>query len=127
MLSHFKKFVNQNRSDILLTVFIALIALISFGIGRLTAPSSDNKPIIIEQPTASINQSFLWNNQLLGNETAVQKKFIGSVNSNKYHWPDCPWAKKIAKQNQIWFSSEAEAQAAGYTRCGNFEKYIPRE
>jgi hypothetical protein len=128
MLSHFKEFVNQNKSDLLLTVFIILITLISFGIGRLTASSSSAKPIIIEQPTASINQSFLQNNQqLLNNGTAVQKTLVGSINSDKYHWPDCPWVKKIAPKNQIWFSSEAEAQAAGYTRCGNFEKYIPEK
>ena len=125
MLSHFKSFVKERESDITLTIGIILIALISFGTGRLTAPQTNKEPIIIEGPTASIEQSVSEVNQPANKETTEQGRFVGSVNSNKYHWPDCPFGKRVAEQNQIWFSSEAEAQSAGYTRCGSFEKYIP--
>ncbi|MHC1630688.1 MAG: sunset domain-containing protein [Methanotrichaceae archaeon] len=50
--------------------------------------------------------------------TTVVKKYVGSVNSNKYHNPGCRWAKKIKPDNQIWFSSSEEARAAGYVPCG---------
>ncbi len=121
MLSNFKQLVKKRESDVILTIGIILVALISFGAGRLTAPQTNKEPIVIQSPAASIEQSLT-----VGKETAKQGeqgKFVGSVNSNKYHWPNCPWAKKIAPQNQIWFSSEEEARAAGYVRCGNFEKY----
>jgi len=127
MLSNFKSFVKEHESDITLTIGIVLVALISFGTGRLTAPQINNEPIVIEGPTASIEQSVSEVSQPADKETTEQGRFVGSVNSNKYHWPDCPWVRKIAPQNQIWFSSEAEAQVAGYTRCGNFEKYIPAD
>ena len=26
---------------------------------------------------------------------AADFKYVGSANSNKYHYPDCKWAKKI--------------------------------
>ena len=120
MLSHLKQFVKEHQSDITLTIGIILVALISFGAGRLTVPQSNKEPIIIEGPTASVEQSLTIEEE---EEATEQGKFVGSVNSNKYHWPDCPWAKKIAPQNQIWFSSESEAQAAGYVRCGSFERY----
>jgi len=123
MLSHLKQFVKQHQSDITLTIGIVLVALVSFGAGQLTAPQTDKEPIVIKGPTASIEQSLSESSQPTDKEE--QGKFIGSTNSNKYHWPDCPWAKKIASKNQIWFSSEAEAQSAGYVRCGGFEKYIP--
>ena len=125
MLSNFKSFVKEHESDITLTIGIILVALISFGTGRLTAPQTNNEPIIIEGPTASIEQSVSGVSQPTDKETTEQGRFVGSVNSNKYHWPDCSWAKKIVPQNQIWFSSEAEAQTAGYIRCGGFEKYAP--
>jgi len=49
---------------------------------------------------------------------------VGSINSNKYHWPNCSFGARISEENQIWFSSEEEAENAGYIKCGSFEKYI---
>ena len=42
-------------------------------------------------------------------------KFVGSVNSDLYHHPTCTHAKRIKPDNQVWFNSQAEAEAAGYT------------
>jgi competence protein ComEC len=50
--------------------------------------------------------------------TDSQQQFVGSVKSNKYHYPSCQWAKKISPQNEIWFTSSADAQARGYVPCG---------
>jgi len=125
MLSNFRNFVKEHESDITLTIGIALVALISFGVGRLTAPQTNKEPIIIQGLTASIEQSASEASQPTNKETTEQGRFVSSINSNKYHWPDCPFSKRIAEQNQTWFSSEAEAQSAGYARCSSFEKYIP--
>jgi len=125
MLSYFKEIVKKNESDILLTITIVLVALVSFGAGLLIDFSEDNQSIIIQQPTASITgtcESASASAKAMADEEWI---FVGSVNSNKYHWPNCPSAKKIAEQNQIWFNSEEEAQSAGYIRCSNFEKYTP--
>lgn len=123
MLPNFKQLVKKRWSDIILAVFIILIALISFGIGRLVVFKDNQDSIIIQNPTC-VNTASIQ--QALGNEIKVEQgTFVGSVNSDKYHWPDCPWAKKISQENQVWFSSENEAQTAGYIRCGSFEKYAP--
>lgn len=45
--------------------------------------------------------------------------YLGSTESTKYHDYECWAAKKILPENEIWFSSEEDAQAAGYSRCGN--------
>jgi len=42
-------------------------------------------------------------------------KFVGSVNSNLYHHPDCSSANRIKEANKIWFNSEEEAAQAGYS------------
>ena len=45
-------------------------------------------------------------------------KFVASSDSDKFHWPDCRWAKKILSENEIWFDSFDDAIAAGYGACG---------
>jgi len=45
------------------------------------------------------------------------KKYVGSTDQNKYHYPDCRWAKKINPANQIWFTYAADAHAHGYVAC----------
>lgn len=54
----------------------------------------------------------------LDTPTASEKVFVGSIKSNKYHYPDCRAAKRIAPGNEIWFSSSADARAHGYVPCG---------
>lgn len=44
-------------------------------------------------------------------------KYVGSIKSNKYHYPDCYWAKQIKPENLIWFSSAREALDMGYAPC----------
>jgi deoxyribonuclease I len=53
---------------------------------------------------------------------AVVASANGSIVGNKrtkiYHRPDCPGATKVSQQNRVRFTSEAEAQAAGYRLTG---------
>ncbi len=127
MLSYFKKIVKNNQSDISLTLIIVLVALFSFGAGLLV--SLDNNQEIVIQNPANYSASIVKDSSIKAevNEKEVEETkegvFIGSINSNKYHWPDCPWAKKIAEENRIQFNSEKEAQDAGYIPCGSFERY----
>lgn len=43
--------------------------------------------------------------------------YVGSVNSDKYHYPSCQWAQRIHPENEIWFSSEEDAEEQGYVAC----------
>jgi len=45
------------------------------------------------------------------------KYYVGSKLSNKYHLPDCKWAKKISPKNLVKFKTVAEAKKAGYVAC----------
>jgi micrococcal nuclease len=49
--------------------------------------------------------------------TQSQGPFVGSKNSNVYHYPSCPSAQRIKEENKIWFNSVEEAKAAGYRPC----------
>ena len=43
--------------------------------------------------------------------------FVGSTDSNKYHWPTCPYAQKIPRNKQVWFKTKTEAEKHGYKPC----------
>ena len=45
-------------------------------------------------------------------------KYVGSKESDKYHYCDCRWAKKILEENLICFKSKEEAISKGYVACG---------
>ncbi len=49
--------------------------------------------------------------------TLSEKIFVGSTESNKYHYPSCRWAEKIKPEHEIWFSSSQDAQNHGYVAC----------
>ncbi|MCX5890505.1 MAG: hypothetical protein NTY36_13815 [Deltaproteobacteria bacterium] len=44
-------------------------------------------------------------------------KFVGSKTSNKYHHPDCRWAKTIRPEKLVTFGSVEEARDHGYIPC----------
>ncbi|MFA5110449.1 MAG: hypothetical protein WC443_03495 [Desulfobaccales bacterium] len=44
-------------------------------------------------------------------------KFVGSMTSNKAHYPDCRWAARINAKNLVTFPSLAAAQEQGYVPC----------
>lgn len=51
--------------------------------------------------------------------TAVRDEtYVGSAQSDKFHYPGCRWAKKIKSGNLITFNSREEAINAGYGPCG---------
>lgn len=48
---------------------------------------------------------------------ALDYKYVGSKNSNKYHYPTCRSAQRIKPGNLVTFNSAKDAQAAGYVPC----------
>ena len=44
--------------------------------------------------------------------------FVGSIKSNKYHFPGCRAAKNIHSENEIWFTGSEDARSHGYVPCG---------
>lgn len=48
------------------------------------------------------------------------ERIVASKNGEKYYRENDPAAQKIKEENRLYFSSEAEAQAAGYEPSANF-------
>jgi len=120
MLAKIKTFVKNNFQDIFIILVIILVALICFGVGRLTSPKTE--PILIknlEQASVGSLEIEQAASVPLSGTTADKGRVVGSKNSDKYHLPDCPGAKQISEQNEVWFDSIAEAEKAGYKPASN--------
>ena len=50
-------------------------------------------------------------------EAEAPGKYVGSITSNKYHYPDCKWAKTIPLRKVLTFKSVREAKEKGYIPC----------
>ncbi|OGZ31999.1 MAG: hypothetical protein A2V69_00115 [Candidatus Portnoybacteria bacterium RBG_13_40_8] len=109
------------KDDWFVVATVILVALISFGIGRLTAPKTE--PIQIKNLEKASVQDIAPEQK----EGTVQGKnqeehkgmVVGSKNSDKYHLPECPGAKQISEQNKVWFDSIEAAEKAGYKPAAN--------
>ena len=53
------------------------------------------------------------------NPGTTPTRIIGNRHSQVYHRPDCPNYTATAAKNRVLFTSEAEAEAAGYRRARN--------
>lgn len=50
--------------------------------------------------------------------TALATTYVGSTESDKFHYTDCRWAKTILDENVLYFYSREAAINAGYAPCG---------
>lgn len=110
-----------------LSLTIILVALLSFGIGRLSV-AGDREPIKIEYDatltewsTPSIDQTASVINAAgkLAPPSVSDGGVVVSKNGARYHYSYCAGAKQIKKENKIVFPTPAAAEAAGYTLAAN--------
>jgi hypothetical protein len=76
-------------------------------------------PKALPQPTTVTpdNQKGLTGISTPQEKKTPQVEYVGSRNSNKYHYRSCKWTRYIPPNNERVFHSVAEAQKAGYIRC----------
>ncbi len=130
-----KKIFYKNEDKIILTIGFILIALISFGFGKISNYSLNNPSLEINDSQVDFVENFLKTENKTNegkvlsdaSKTAVsanknsdnkndkkEKQLVGSVKGKKYHLSDCHNVKRIKPENQIWFSSVEEAKKQGY-------------
>jgi len=120
MLTKIGGLVKRFQYDIYLGTCFALVAIISFNLGRagLFEPHSisytQNANIYQAIDSGAVGISATPINKL--DKRVVVSK---SSTSMKYHFTWCASANKIKEENKVWFNTEAEAIAAGYSLAGN--------
>lgn len=55
----------------------------------------------------------------------AEGQFVGSINSDVYHYPSCAHAKNINEENQIWFVDAQDAVNHGYRPCSVCNPPLP--
>ena len=111
--------VKTNNTELYLTAIIILVAVISFGLGRLSKIREEKTPITIENAEIGESKPLLTSNVDKTNSSATSKIFVASRNGKKYYYAWCESANVIKEQNRIWFSTQAEAEKAGYQPAAN--------
>jgi len=72
-------------------------------VAPVSAPESDKSVAPISDPKSA--------------KASGPVTYVGSVTSNKYHYPDCKWAAKIKPYKLRTFHSVKEAREHGYIPC----------
>ncbi len=111
-----------------LSLVILLVAILGFGVGRLTGVGK-GEPVRIEYNPEISNSQFPISNEAtvlnatenskLKIDNSVSGSVVASRNGSKYHFLYCAGAKQIKEENKISFNSAKDAEAAGYTLAGN--------
>jgi hypothetical protein len=114
---HSKDILIKNEDRIILAIGFFLVAVLSFGAGKISEVSRADSPIIFQNaPECGDNSG---NAPVLSDSSKSQGKIIGNKNSKIYHMPGGASYDKISEMNRIYFSSEADAQKAGYRKAKN--------
>lgn len=110
------------------SLVIVFIALISFGLGRLSSGTEATLKPQISLSEAAVTLAVpsetveVTSSTTAASDTplpAIAGKYVGSRKGTKYHLPWCPGASQMKEENKVWFATEAEAKAAGYTPAAN--------
>jgi len=104
--------------DFFLVVAIFLIALASFGIGRLSVIYGQNEPLRVVYPEENALEQGAAAVSAIG-QTSANGQYVASINGTKYYLPNCSGVRRIKEENKIWFSSQEEAKISGFTPAAN--------
>ncbi len=92
-----------------IVLIIILAASGSFFLGRISALEASKPPIGVRMaPEASEPRGM-----------HVGGLIVASKTGEVYHYPWCPGASQMKKENQVWFADEAAARKAGYKPSKN--------
>lgn len=113
--------VIENKKELYLVVVVILVAIISFGLGRLSKIREEKMPIIIENVALGATSTPPAVKTDISKTTANKSEmiFVASKNGKKYYYAWCESAKIIKEQNRVWFSSKEEVEKAGYEPAVN--------
>jgi len=124
LMEKIKQFLEGEKGkDVLIVIVIVLVALGSFGLGRLSK-KPQNGGLQIEYTNQVINggvNALSAQNQpkkeVLGVSTSnTIKTYFASSRGSKYYYLGCTGGKELKEENKIYFNSEQEAINAGYEK-----------
>lgn len=136
MISNIFERIKSYQYPLFLAVCIGLISFISYNLGQISYGEkgklgiTENLPVQaganIYSATQGKEEGTIEQAQ---NSSPIPTKVLDmrvvvskASDSKKYHYSWCGTWKRITAKNQLWFNSDKEAEAAGYTLAGNCSK-----
>jgi len=130
MISKFFNLIKSWQYNLFIASCIGLIAFISYNLGRIDALEktpirvieNNNSKLIGGGSAADIysaTKTVLDEQKLTAVKLDTRVVVSKASSSKKYHYTWCASASKIKEENKIWFNSDKEAEASGYTLAGN--------
>jgi hypothetical protein len=97
------------KKEIYIIVIIVLVALASFGMGRMSVLSTHEKEEVefIIPDLAKIDMSFRGLN------------YFASINGTRYYPRGCKAGNRIKEENKTFFKTESDAIKSGFSRAVN--------
>lgn len=111
-----------DKVTILYLFIIVGVGVSSFGLGRLSVINvgNDNNSILItEKNTESyLDKQNLYNEKNFTTQSILEteKRYVASKNGKMYYTLGCSGAKRIKPENEVWFSTEQDAEKSGYIK-----------
>ena len=102
--------LQENKSDIIIAVSFLLIALIAFGLGRLS---------IIFQNKQGVTIGHAQLGALADPQNTSAAVYAASKSGRAYYLSSCAGVSRIKEENKVWFSSKKEAEDLGYQPARN--------
>jgi hypothetical protein len=104
-----------------LGLLVLLIAVTSFGFGRLSATQPLKPGLRVVYPEGMQPQmAGVAGAAAAGSvEASSHGQVVASKSGTKYHLLSCPGAQTIREENKIYFESAQDARAAGYEPAAN--------
>ncbi|MES2930195.1 MAG: hypothetical protein V4665_00205 [Patescibacteria group bacterium] len=119
-----KGFRAIDKMDLLYVFVILGVAVSSFGLGRLSVGNkaqADDSIIITKSPVPNEKAGQGTGqtrpriaSQDMPRAPTGQKNFVASKNGKLYYRKGCKAANRIKSENEVWFSSESDAEKSGY-------------
>lgn len=109
MIKMGKQAINQVMTGTMLTfILVALVAVASFGLGRLSMMDRSHTVSLSEIPFTEGQPSLVMGGA-----------FVASKKGSAYYFPWCSGAERINASNMVWFTSREDAEQAGYVPAKN--------
>ena len=103
-----KELLRKRGADLLILAIIILVAVIAFGLGRLSALFEGEREFRIEYPAAQAGAALF----------SAGGYYVASRGGSAYYFPWCGTALRIKPVNLVRFETREDAERAGY-RAGN--------
>ncbi len=107
--------IEGGGGDLMIAIVVILVGIGAFGLGRLSVAMGEGLPLSMHMAAVTAAPAPLP----LGGQV------VASRTGKYYYYPWCGGAKTISQGNVIWFSSEAKAQAAGFSPASNCKGLAP--